>query len=610
MDFKTALPELEAWLGIPAIRDAVDRPQIVNSLLPPGFDIDSIPTKDITIYTYVDYDQNTILKIRRVVHANGKKDFYPEFPDGSKTIPEDYIRPLYNLPNINNADTVIVVEGEKCADYLNSLGLVATTNIGGASVPPEKTDWKPLEGKHIILWPDNDDAGVKHQKRTFDHIRKMEMPTIRLVQPPKNSDDKWDAADCEPKKVKQLLAAANVIDRSLNILAEEFSAKSYDEHPPKRQYLIEGGFALNSMSLLAAEGGTGKSFMFLDLAIKVAYGGMNDNAFGGRVMQSGNVVYLSAEDGRPDIHERINLVDVANPPRRFKDSKYELRIIPMPSLGVTFPLYYVKDSLLTESPNWSRIRESMLEMTDLKLIILDPLSMLVHADVNSDPSMGSLVCAEFNRLAVETNSAVLVSHHFSKGNYDTPIETPEQARQHVRGTTALVDSARNVFCVWKSTKEKAEETCSKLGILYQRDLIYRSATVKSNYLTENSVKTLKKNQVTGVLECVEEGYESSEDRTESRTIVDEAIKNLIRMKVAKKELIKKPKTGAGSMEDMDLGSARDELRKLPDSLKVIVDDLVLSGDLVEHENSHKVDISGGELHKEWEEKGELRTILK
>ena len=61
---------------------------------------------------------------------------------------------------------------------------------------------------------------------------------------------------------------------------------------------------------------------------------------------------------------------------------------------------------------------------------------------------------------------------------------------------------------------------------------------------------------------------------------------------------------------MDLGSARDELRKLPDSLKVIVDDLVLSGDLVEHENSHKVDISGGELHKEWEEKGELRTILK
>jgi hypothetical protein len=184
VDFKTALPELEAWLGIPAIRDAVDRPQIVNSLLPPGFDIDSIPTKDITIYTYVDYDQNTILKIRRVVHANGKKDFYPEFPDGSKTIPEDYIRPLYNLPNINNADTVIVVEGEKCADYLNSLGLVATTNIGGASVPPEKTDWKPLEGKHIILWPDNDDAGVKHQKRTFDHIRKMEMPTIRLVQPP------------------------------------------------------------------------------------------------------------------------------------------------------------------------------------------------------------------------------------------------------------------------------------------------------------------------------------------------------------------------------------------------------------------------------------------
>jgi len=57
---------------------------------------------------------------------------------------------------------VYVVEGEKDADRLaNALGVVATTNSGGA----EK--WKPfhsvyLKGHPVIILPDNDDAGERH----------------------------------------------------------------------------------------------------------------------------------------------------------------------------------------------------------------------------------------------------------------------------------------------------------------------------------------------------------------------------------------------------------------------------------------------------------------
>ena len=607
--FKEALPELEEWTGIPAVKEASENPDILNipTLLPADFDIHSVPKSQITFYTYKDYDLNTLLTIKRVSHSSGKKSFYPEFPDGSKKIPEDFVRPLYNLPGINGASTVIVVEGEKCADYLNSLGLVATTSIGGAAIPPEKTDWNPLEGKVVVLWPDNDDAGVKHQKRILERLKKLGVRKIRLVKPPRNVDEKWDAANCEPKLIKKLLSAAKVIYRPIDIMTEEFSAKSYDEHPPKREFLIDGGFGLNSCSILAAEGGTGKSFMFLDLAIKVAFGTIyQEEAFGGQIQQSGSVVYFSAEDGRPDIHERINLVDIGNPPRRFKNTPNELRIIPMPSLGVTFPLFYMRDGILTESDNWSSIRESILEMDNLKLIILDPLSMLVHADVNADPSMGSLIMAEFNRLAVETNSAVLISHHFSKGNYDAPIDTPEKARQHVRGTTALVDSARNVFCIWKATKTQATESLANLGEEYQRNKIFYGATVKSNYLTEDSIKTFKRDY-TGVLVCIEKNYDSSKNKSDNS--LNEEIKRII----AKRSLEGRPVTlkGEDKLAHGDLvGKYQDMIQGvegLDSAIKKLVDfdpDVFQCGST--GNDTYQLDVKGGQYYVRWVKAGYIK----
>jgi len=602
VDFKTALMELEAWVGLTTFLPQVDNPTIITSnLLPAGITFDNIPTSESTLYTYMDYNMSTLLTIRRVVHPSGKKDFYPELPDGSKTLPDTH-RPLYNLPGINGAKCVVIVEGEKVADFLISLGIVATTCIGGNNAPLEKTDWSPLEGKMIILWADNDDGGFKLMRGIFDLLKTMDTGIISIVQPPRNAPDKWDAADCTPKQVEKLLVDAKLIHRPVNLHADEFSAKSYDEHPPKREYLLENGFALNSCSILAAEGGTGKSFMFLDLAVKIAFGTIyQDEAFGSKIQQNGNVIYFSAEDGRPDIHERINLVDIARPPRRFKDSKYDLKIIPMPSLGVTFPLFYMKDSVLTESSNWSRIRESILEMDDVKLIILDPLSMLVHADVNADPSMGSLVMAEFNRLAVETGSSVLISHHFSK-SYDVAIESAEQARMHVRGTTALVDSARNVFCIWKATESQAKKSLEGLGEPFRRNRIFMGATVKSNYLTEDALKVLKKNEDTGVLECVETQHDSrtAEERNKEKNALDYAVREAIRRK-AKQNGKGVKKTGVGSLDEVDLHE--DHIvaigRNFSDTVAQIITKLFRGRELVTNKSGTFYDCPDGSVAEEW-----------
>ena len=48
-------------------------------------------------------------------------------------------RPLYRVPAVLASGTVVLVEGEKCADALAQQGIVATTAMGGAA-----TRWDPV----------------------------------------------------------------------------------------------------------------------------------------------------------------------------------------------------------------------------------------------------------------------------------------------------------------------------------------------------------------------------------------------------------------------------------------------------------------------------------
>lgn len=71
-------------------------------------------------------------------------------------------RPLYQLHRLaaNKHTPVIVAEGEKCADACAQLfpDAVCTTMLNGAQAP-HKSDWAPLAGRTVWLWPDNDAAG-------------------------------------------------------------------------------------------------------------------------------------------------------------------------------------------------------------------------------------------------------------------------------------------------------------------------------------------------------------------------------------------------------------------------------------------------------------------
>jgi len=120
-------------------------------------------------YRYKDEQGKDSFFVARLKTSDGKiiRPFMPNnggYTFGLPPVP----RLLYNLPTVIGADTIIICEGEKCVDCLTEYGFVATTSVGGAK-SARNSDWGPLSGKNVIIWPDNDLEG----KRYADDIQQI-----------------------------------------------------------------------------------------------------------------------------------------------------------------------------------------------------------------------------------------------------------------------------------------------------------------------------------------------------------------------------------------------------------------------------------------------------
>ncbi len=109
-------------------------------------------------------------------------------------------RPLYNLDKIINLPDALVVvcEGEKAADAAAVLlpDAVTTTMLNGAQ-SPNKTDWQPLNGRDVWLWPDNDEAGNKCMIAIANLLKMAGAASVKTINLNvfDNLPDKGDAAD-------------------------------------------------------------------------------------------------------------------------------------------------------------------------------------------------------------------------------------------------------------------------------------------------------------------------------------------------------------------------------------------------------------------------------
>ena len=151
---------------------------------------------------------------------------------------------LYNLPNVIKSDIVYFVEGEKDADNLNKIGLVATTTAGGASGFRKRASEyiKFLEGKTVYIIPDNDKAGYGYAEDIKNALEKnsTEVKVLKLSDEIKDLSEKQDISDVILKYGKERtieilnkLQTNEVLEASFelkpeNILSTEVFEKLYE----------------------------------------------------------------------------------------------------------------------------------------------------------------------------------------------------------------------------------------------------------------------------------------------------------------------------------------------------------------------------------------------
>jgi P4 family phage/plasmid primase-like protien len=115
-------------------------------------------------------------------------------------------RPLYNLDLLAKRPEapVLVVEGEKSADAAAVIfpEYVATTSPFGSN-SAAKTDWSPVAGRRVIIWPDHDVAGEKYANDVVRLAVQVHATIVQIVTIPETFPVGWDLADSPPDGLKQ-----------------------------------------------------------------------------------------------------------------------------------------------------------------------------------------------------------------------------------------------------------------------------------------------------------------------------------------------------------------------------------------------------------------------
>lgn len=295
-DFPKLLTEINEWLGNTTI---FHKPPTHKS---PTLDNLGKPTAK---WDYLDQHNKLIAVVYRYDPEDGKEFRIWDVQSRKAKAPE--IRPLYNIPNLINSKKIIIVEGEKAADALNQVGFIATTAMCGANAPIHKTDWLPLKDKEVIIWPDNDEAGINYANKLVDHLKNI-AGFISVLTPPQNKKDKWDAHDSikEGFDVPAFLKTAKNIDSKLpsySILEFLNDNSEMPEDLISPRLLTPAG-----LLLIGGAPKVGKSDFIINFLIYMAAG---KSFLGFQAPKPLKIFYLQAEIGYHYLRERIKKLKVS-----------------------------------------------------------------------------------------------------------------------------------------------------------------------------------------------------------------------------------------------------------------------------------------------------------
>jgi putative DNA primase/helicase len=407
-------------------------------------------------FVYRDLKGPPYLKVAKYRSKAGKKSFpqyHWENGQWEKGKPKGPAIP-YRLPELLAAPagaTVWICEGEKDADTLAALGLIATCNPGGAGKwVPELNKWLAGFTTAYIL-EDNDAAGRKHVLQVATALSGT-IPDIRVLPfrelPEQGDVTEWMEAG---GTLTELLARA--------AQAEKFAALectcAADEEIEALDWVWPGRFALGKIGLLVGLPDEGKGLTLADFIARITRGAAWPCNEGQAPL--GNVILLTAED---DINDTIipRLIAAAADLRRLTIVKM-LHETGQPRMF----------SLITDLPV---LRQKVIEISDVKAIVIDPIaSYLGIGKIDSFRATDvRAVLGPLKEFAAELRLLVLGVMHFNKKTDITNVLLRISdslaygaAARHVYGIINDPDNDRKLFVKGKNNLAPKDQQTLAFG---------------------------------------------------------------------------------------------------------------------------------------------------
>ena len=408
-----------------------DRPDYLDSIKP----MKPIPLISTPVleheWHYTDEDGISLYIKQRFKTFDSKGKTYKTLrvmPDGSRVGKLGDCRLVpYKLPDLQQATAagrvVYITEGEKAADALGSLGVVATTSHAGAG------NWSPelnqyFAGANVVVVPDNDISGWNYAQKVVEAL----LPTAKSVRVldlnlsnPKEDAYEWvNRYDGSRTLLAQIAKACPVVESLTDVhtpqrllylsetpqVADEvskskFLVESWDTIKDEPvEWLIQDILPKKAFCALFAPPASWKSFLALDMAEAIATG---RDWMGCRIPQKGAVLIIAGE-GHGGLGARVKACKIQN---NSPDGAN---------------LYVIRSQInLRSSPEEfealiNSINDLIAQIDEpLQLIILDTLMRMSGGNFNENSSedMGAVI-TQIGRIQSIFSCAIMVIHHSGK----------------------------------------------------------------------------------------------------------------------------------------------------------------------------------------------------
>ena len=224
-----------------------------------------------------------------------------------------------------------------------------------------------------------------------------------LPLPPPRLEDLEQSISDRSNELRAKAALFNKESGNLILPEAKFRSDFTSEEEKLSPELIKGLFRANQKMMLSGASKSGKSFMLIELALCLASG----RPWLGYPCIECKVLYVNLEIAGSSFLKRVDDVSKAI---GLEQNEWNLNLKILNMRGVHTTLKEMRGALIGLCLN-----EEAETGRPFSAIILDPIYKISDGEENSAKDVGAF-CSQLDIICRETNSAVIFSHHHSKGD--------------------------------------------------------------------------------------------------------------------------------------------------------------------------------------------------